>query len=158
MRSRALLVTILAALVAVPAPAAAQRPDAAMVGRWEGRTRLTAPWIVNRELTVSVSIRDDGAVTGTVGDARLLEGWLSSDRDVVASALALGREYVIEGHLEGPLLRAEGQQRARVRIALSWTGDTFEGELQTSGPHDGSPAEQRIMGTGLVLRRVASSR
>lgn len=154
-RARGLATLFLLLGAAVRAPA--QRPDSAMTGAWTGTARLTADWLASRALAVRIVIQEDGAVTGTVGDATLAGGHLVASRGIVERALRIGRQYLIEGRLTGPVIAAEGQTRARVRIGVDWSAGTWVGELQTSGSYDGPPQGQVISGTGLVLRRASGS-
>src|SRR6478672_4782832 len=94
------------AILAAPA-ALAQRPDAALVGEWNGVAHITSDWCLQRELDVRVRIRDDGTVQGQVGDATLRDGRLRSNRSAVARAMRLGTDWVIEGRLDGPVIRRE---------------------------------------------------
>ena len=157
MRKAASLFATLALIVGAHTPVRAQRVDSAMVGSWVGRSQITVSWTRQRELAVRVAIRDDGSVSGTIGDAQLIDGRFASGQSTVARALRLGREYVIEGRLSGPVIRSEAVQRARVRVSLDWKGQTFEGELLTSGTQEGSPADMILSATSLVLRRAGAA-
>lgn len=157
MRKPASLLLALALLVGAHTPMRAQRPDSVMVGSWVGRAQITVPWTLQRELAVRIAIRDDGSVSGTIGDAQLVDGRFASGRGPVGRALRRGREYVIDGRLWGSVIRSAAVQRARVRVPLDWTGQTFEGELQTSGTYEGSPADLILSATGLVLRRAGAA-
>ena len=148
------LLMLLATTVLSPASGRAQRPDSAMAGRWEGRARMSVPFSTRSDLAVSLVIAEDGTVSGTVGDATLVGARLATARGAMGRALRIGREYMIEGALSGSLVRSEVMQRGRVVISLDWKNDTFVGELQTSGTHDGAPESQVITATGLVLHRT----
>ena len=144
------------AFLAAP-PASAQRPDAALVGEWNGVAHITSDWCLQRELGVRVSIRDDGTVQGQVGDATLRDGRLRSNRSAVARAMRLGTDWVIEGRLDGPIVRREAIVRDHVRLPLNWTGGTLEGELATSGSYEPMRDDMVLLASGLVLRRVAGA-
>ena len=157
MRKTASLVVVLASIVGVHTSVRAQRMDSAMVGAWAGRAQVAVPWSQQRELEVRVLIRHDGSVSGTIGDAQLIDGRFSNARGPAGRALRIGREYAIAGGLSGPVIRSEAVQRASVRVSLDWKGHTFEGELQTSGTPDGSSADMALGATGLVLHRVSTA-
>ena len=74
MRKAASLFATLALIVGAHTPVRAQRVDSAMVGSWVGRSQITVSWVRQRELAVRVAIRDDGSVSGTIGDAQLVAG------------------------------------------------------------------------------------
>jgi hypothetical protein len=155
MRTPLFLLATLALVAGALAPSRAlgQRLDPAMIGSWEGRAHIAVSWTVQQTLEVRVAIADDGSVAGTVGDAKLSNARFSPARGPVGRALRIGPEYVITGQLIGPVIRAEALTRASVRVLLDFKKDSFEGELQTSGTGDGTPADLILNATGLVLRR-----
>jgi hypothetical protein len=146
----------LAALVLAlsAAPAAAQRPDSALLGSWEGQARITVDWTRQRELMVRVSISPDGSVAGTIGDAGLTGGRVFDNRGTLSRALRVGPQWVIEGRLAGPLIRAENLQRESLRISVALKAGTLEGALETSGTEDGGKESMKLTASGLVLRRA----
>lgn len=154
MRYSASLLAALTLIVVVHTSVRAQRVDSVMVGTWAGRAQIAVPWTQQRELDVRVAIRGDGTVSGTIGDAQLIDGRFVNARGAVGRALRIGREYAIEGRLSGAVIRAEAVQRASVRILLDWKGQGFEGDLQTNGTLEGSPTDMVLSATSLVLRRV----
>lgn len=147
----ALVVALLLSTL-VHAPIGAQRPDSALVGEWSGVAQVAEDWVVQRALPVRVAIRADGSVSGTVGDAAL-SGSIRSNRSVIARAVGLGTDWVVEGALTGPLISREAIQRDRVRLPLDWTGTTLSGTLETSGSYERRRADTRLTAKGLVLRR-----
>ena len=157
MRKSASLLAVLASIVGVHTSVRAQRVDSAMVGAWAGRAQIAVPWSKQRVLAVRVLIQHDGSVSGTIGDAQLIGGRFANARGPAGRALRIGREYAIAGSLSGPVIRSEAVQRASVRLSLDWKGQTFEGELQTSGTPQGSSADMALSATGLVLRRVSTA-
>ena len=152
---RALASPLLAfALIAFTrAPLQAQSPDSGAVGRWFGRAELTAPW-AQRELMVRLDVQPDGGVTGTIGDAALVDGCLFPESQV-ARSLRLARDIVIEGRLSGPILGTEGVHRERVYLTLDRSLDRMVGELHTSGTDDG-PAATRVLAARMTLERVGA--
>lgn len=157
MGNSASLLAALALIVGVHTSVQAQRIDSAMVGVWAGRAQIAVSWTQQRELAVRVGIRDDGSVSGTIGDAQLIDGRFANARGPVGRAMRVGREFMIGGRLSGPLIRSEAVQRASVRLSLDWKGQTFEGELQTSGTQEGSAEDMVLSATSLVLRRAGGA-
>jgi hypothetical protein len=102
---------------------------------------------------VRLDIREDQSVTGTIGDARLVDGRLYSESRVVR-ALGLARQYAIAGKLNGCLIRAEGVLRDRVHLSLERSGQTLTGDLQTSGAYEGRPSDLILTAGGIVLHRA----
>jgi propanediol utilization protein len=154
MRQPAILFVTVALLAGTPTAARPQHPDSSMVGTWAGSAQITVPWTMQRDLAVRVTIRDDGSVSGTIGDAQLVDGHFANARGIVARALRIGREYCIEGKMSGMVIRSEAVQRATVRMSIDWKRQTFEGELQTSGTFDGTPEDLILTAEGLVLKRA----
>jgi hypothetical protein len=153
MRALASSLLALALIAFTRAPLPAQSPDSGMVGRWFGRAELTAPW-AQRELAVRLDVQPGGGVTGTIGDATLVDGRLFPDSRV-ARSLGLARATAIEGRLSGSILRTEGVHRERVYLTLDRVLDRMVGELQTSGTIDG-PASTRVLTARVTLERVGA--
>lgn len=152
---RALASSLLAlALIALPrAPLQAQAPDTGAVGRWFGRAELIAPW-AQRELGVRLDIQPDGGVSGTIGDAVLVDGRVFPDNRI-ARSLGLARALAVEGRLSGSIMRTAGVHRERVHLTLDRVLDRMVGELQTSGTYDG-PVSTRVITARVTLERVGA--
>lgn len=153
MRTLASSLLALALIASAKAPLQAQHPDSGAVGRWFGRAELTAPW-TRRALDVRLDIQPGGGVSGTIGDAVLVEGHIFADSRV-ARALRLAREHAIEGRLAGSIMRTEGVYRERVHLTLDRVLDRMVGELQTSGSIDG-PVSDRVITARVTLERVGA--
>lgn len=154
--SSSLVVVLTLALLAAPR-GLAQRPDPALAGEWSGTAHVTSDWCLQRELGVRVRIHDDGSVEGQVGDATLRDARIRSNRSRIARAMGLGTDWVIEGHLSGPIIAREAVVRDLVRLPLNWTGSTLQGELATSGSYEPMRDDLVVLASGLVLRRVAGA-
>ena len=72
-------------------------------------------------------------MTGTVGDARLMEGRFLKNRGGLGRKLNIETDYIIKGHLDGPIVAAEGITRARVMMPLNFDGGSIKGGVATSG-------------------------
>lgn len=151
------IVVLFALATLASLPASAQRPDTALVGEWNGVAHITSDWCLQRELAVRVRIHDDGTVQGQVGDATLRGARIRSNRTRIARAMGLGTDWVIEGHLSGPIILHEAVVRELVRLPLNWTGSTLDGELATSGSYEPMRDDMVLLASGLVLRRVAGA-
>lgn len=156
LKPRSFVIAFGLALLAGPR-ASAQRPDAALVGEWSGSAHITSDWCLQREIGVHVRIHDDGTVQGQVGDAALRDARIRSNRSPVARAMGLGTDWVIEGHLNGPIILHEAVVRELVRLPLNWTGSALQGELATSGSYEPRRDDMVLLASGLVLRRVGSA-
>jgi hypothetical protein len=137
------------------ASAGAQQPQAAMVGAWSGSASITVDWTQQKALEVRVTLSADGSIAGTVGDATLVRARMRPNRTVLERAAHLGSDYIIEAGLDGPILRADGIQRASVRIPLDWNGSAFTGSVATNGTYDGGREAMKLMASNLVLRRAS---
>lgn len=152
MRTAASFVAPLALAALVRLPLQAQRPDSAMVGRWAGQAVLTAPVTQQHELSMQLDIRDNGIVTGMVGDALLVDAHIYRDNRL-AQVLRLGRQYAVDGHLSGDIIRRESVNRETVHLSLDRMGTHLTGYLQTSGSYEGEIGDRLLYGT-VSLERV----
>ena len=153
MRALASSLLALALIAFTRAPLQAHAPDTGTVGRWFGRAELLAPW-AQRELGVQLDIRPDGGVSGTIGDAVLVDGRVFPDSRI-ARSLGLARALAVEGRLSGSIMRTAGVHRERVHLTLDRVLDRMVGELQTSGTYDG-PVSTRVITARVTLERVGA--
>lgn len=141
---------MLASLTALPAQVATP----VMVGRWKGEAEIAVDWTKARTLLVDIRILSDDRVTGTVGDATLVDGRLMRNRGPIARALRWSRDYIIAGALEGPVIAAEGIKRDAVKMPLNFVDGRFEGGVNTSGTAFGGAKAMVLAAEKLVLHRV----
>ncbi|MEO8620912.1 MAG: hypothetical protein ABI625_07595 [bacterium] len=151
---RRMLALAAVGLAVVTASAFGQRPDSAFVGAWEGSAHITVDWTPQTELFVRIIIREDGGVTGTIGDANLTDARFFDNRGFLARSIRFAPNWIIEGRLSGFIIRAEDIRRESVRISVARKADTFEGSLSTSGTNDGGKDSMKLTASGLVLRRT----
>lgn len=148
------LVTLALIVLASTTLPAQHSADSVYQGRWFGRAELTVPWTNRRALEIRLDVHPDGGVSGTIGEALLVDARIYRDSPV-AHALRLARDYAIEGRLAGALIRHEGVVRDRVRLSVDCGGDRMTGELETSGVYDG-PISGRLLKARVVLERVGA--
>jgi hypothetical protein len=141
---------VLASLTALPAQVATP----VMVGRWKGEAQIAVDWTKARTLLVDIRIASDDRVTGTIGDASLVDGRLMRNRGPIARALGLSRDYIIAGALEGPVIAVENIERDAVKMPLNWIDGRFEGGFNTSGTKLGGAESMVLAAEKLVLHRV----
>lgn len=133
------------------ATAQVARPE--MCGRWQGTAEVAVNWTKARTVSVSIAITPDDRVTGMVGDATLLDAHLLSNRGWVGKTLRLKTDYLIDGRLEGPIIRDEHLVRSEVMMPLDWTGGGFAGAITTNGAKTGD-AETMAFSAKVRLRRA----
>lgn len=133
LRITGLIATLAALMIANSSRADENILTPAMTGHWEGNARIVVIWCKQKYLPVKVDIHPDGSVTGTVGDATLIDGRFESNRGWLFRKLNWATDYIIMGDLKGPLVAAEGITRAKVKIPLNFTNGTFEGGVNSSG-------------------------
>ena len=107
----------------------------AMVGTWSGQAHIVVVWCQQKELPVRVEIHPDATVTGTVGDATLLDGRLGSDRGWLLRRLHWAEDYIITGKLQGNLVAAEDIRRERVFIPMGFTNGVYQWGVRGRGKY-----------------------
>ena len=148
---------IIFALGAITIGLVTQRADPAshggFAGSWTGTADVFVSWTRQRVLPVALDIHTDGTVEGHVGDARLTDGRLRSNRGSFGRALHVKTDWIITGQLAGPLIAAESVYRERVTLPLNWSGTEFSGSVQSSGSMFGGKDRMALAAGHLVLRR-----
>jgi hypothetical protein len=133
------------------ATAQVARPE--MCGRWQGSADVAVNWTKARTLTVAIAISSDDRVTGTIGDATLRDAHLLSNRGWLGKALRIKTDYLIDGRLEGPMIRDEHLVRSEIMMPLDWTGSEFVGAIGTNGTKTGD-AETMAFTAKVQLHRA----
>lgn len=133
------------------ATAQVARPE--MCGRWQGTADVAVNWTKARTVLVAIAITPDDRVTGTIGDASLLDAHLLSTRGWLGRTLRIKTDYLIDGRLEGPIIRDEHLVRSEVRMPLNWTGSEFTGAIGTNGTKTGG-AETMAFAAKVRLHRA----
>lgn len=134
--------------------AGAQVATPSMVGHWKGEASIFVNWTKTKTLVVDLRIGADDRVTGTIGDAQLIDGQLFSNRGWFGRSLHVKTDYRVLGKLDGSIIAAENITRESVSLPLNWKDGVFEGGLATSGSQFGGAQSMIFTAGKLVLRRV----
>jgi hypothetical protein len=126
------LSTLLATFSACAAPHLVDPPPD-LQGTWVGEGRVNVDWVARRRLAVELVITQEGTVSGRVGDARLVEGFVRTNRSEVARALGMWSDWAIEGRLEDELLADEQFVAQRVLIPIDLAAGRLEGRVHAEG-------------------------
>jgi len=149
--SRVVLIKVLMALVLAPLALCAQ--GSPLAGHWTGFGDVVVSWTRARTLPADIVIAGDGVVTGTIGDAKLLNARFRKNRGRLASMMGWKTEYIIEGELEGPILHAEGLLRESVKIPLNVDGDRLKGSVATNGKPYGGFDKESFVSKLLLMKK-----
>lgn len=125
-----------------------------MVGHWKGEASIFVNWTKAKTLVVDVRIGADDRVTGTIGDAQVVEGRLVENRGWLGRSLGVKTDYRVLGRLDGRIIAAENITRESVSLPLNFKDGVFEGGLATSGSQFGGAQSMILTAGRLVLRRV----
>ena len=163
MRVRFLLLSVLLVLAACGQPSRpSDKPKtppefvAPLAGRWTGTSGVVVEWAKQKQLPVVLDIAPDGSVTGSVGDANLVNARLAKGRGAVQRSLGWARDFRVHGKLEGDLIATEGVRRDGVDIVFDRADDgTLVGGLTSSGSKVGGKDEMQLAAGKMVLRREA---
>ena len=153
MPSRGLKIVAALLMLIAASETRAQIATPPMLGVWQGEGVVVVPWVRQRTIPVTLTILANDSVSGTIGDAKLVSGWFTTRDPQSRVGLRWNTDYIIIGHLDGPIVRDEGIWRPSVQIPLNWNGREFAGGFSTSGWRVGS-VDHRTVDANLVLRRV----
>lgn len=140
-----LSVLILLAIVTIVAGCLAQPMDsipASLLGAWHGETAVRLPIVFVPEpdddpsddirvlVAIDITIHDDGTVTGTVGDAELVECVLKQNRGELGRQLNLATDYIVmDGYLAGAIVPADETPEKNITIPFNLVDDHLRGSL-----------------------------
>jgi len=125
-----------------------------VVGPWEGKAHIIVDWCKQKNLSIAVDIREDGTVSGKVGDATLTEGQLKRNRGWLGRKLRVKTDYIIIGKLAGPIVASENFTRSAVKIPIDAKNGKLLGGLHTSGSKFGGSRRGRLSAGSLSLERI----
>lgn len=123
-----------------------------VAGEWKGQCKSFPP-LTGGVLTIDLTILPDGKVSGSVGDARIVDGCIRHRSSLEPRAFN-HFEYRIDFKLAGPLSKRDDVTREGGRINLDWSGGDLKGWFVTSGPHLGGPKTIQLHTRDLVLKRT----
>jgi hypothetical protein len=128
-----------------------------LAGQWTGNAKVVVVWANQKQLPVKLDIAGDGAVSGTVGDATLMNARMRSGRGQFERSLGWGREYRIHGQLSGDMIQAEQIHRDAVDIVLDPSDGALVGGLNSSGSKFGGKESMILSAGDLRLQRIAAT-
>jgi hypothetical protein len=125
-----------------------------LAGPWSGSATIVVNWTNQKQLLVKLKIAEDGSVSGTVGDASLVNAKLSPSRGSLQRSLGWGRDYRIHGQLRGDLVKAEAIRRDAVDIVFDRLDEqTLVGGLTSSGTEFGGKESMKLAAGKMTLIR-----
>jgi hypothetical protein len=129
---------------------------AQLAGRWTGNSQIVVQWATQKRLPLDLTIAPDGAVAGTVGDARLIDGRIAPSRNNFERTLGWGRDWRIDGKLDGDLIPAEQIRRDAITILFDESaGDgALVGGVNSSGSKFGGKEHMILTAQKMKLQRT----
>jgi len=82
-----------------------------------------------------------------------MEGRFLKNRGWLGRKLNIETDYIIKGHLDGPIAAAEGITRARVLMPFNFDGGLIQGGIATSGTWFGGKDSMVLTARSLKLTR-----
>jgi hypothetical protein len=116
-----------------PLMASAEMGPADFAGSWSAHLTSVTRKPLPNELVVSLDIRRDGAIKGTVGDA-VFTGHLESNRSWFGRMMHWRTDYLIRGELSNVVTSYGGIAGDKLIAPLTRRGDTLSGALFLSHP------------------------
>ena len=120
--------------------------DAALAGVWQGEAAVRPPISFEpppketpREPEVAVplaiTIHEDARVTGTVGDAELVDCVLKRNRGDLGRQLNVASDYIImDGYLDGPIIPGDEELRKEFTIPFNIVDGHMQGSVMWLQP------------------------
>lgn len=113
-----------------------------LIGTWHGESRVRLPIVfvpesdddpsddVQVPVALNITIHDDGTVTGTVGDAELVECVLKQNRGELGRRLNMATDYIVmDGYLAGAIVPADETPEKALTIPFNIVDDHLRGTL-----------------------------
>jgi len=113
-----------------------------LLGTWHGDTTVRLPIVfvpepnddpsdnVRLPIAIDLTIHDDGTVTGTVGDAQLVNCVLKQNRGELGRRLNLATDYIImDGYLSGAMVPEDEEPEKALTIPFNIVDGHLRGTL-----------------------------
>ncbi len=133
-----IVATLLAGCLARPM----ETIPAPLIGTWHGESTVRLPIVfvpesdddpsddVRVPVAIELTIHDDGTVTGTVGDAELVECVLKQNRGELGRRLNMATDYIImDGYLAGAVVPEDETPEKDLTIPFNIVDDHLHGSL-----------------------------
>lgn len=104
-------------------------PPADLVGTWSGKMRVWGGYCARDSVDVTLSVRADGRVTGTVGGATLRNGMFHDNRGWIARKLNMKSEYRITCDLDGLLCESSDRAVHNLNVPFNRYGAGIRGAM-----------------------------
>ena len=135
------VLTVVTLLVGCLARPLATVPEP-LLGTWHGESTVRLPIVfvpepdndpsddVRLPITIDLTIHDDGTVTGTVGDAQLVDCVLKKNRGELGRQLNLATDYIImDGYLSGAIVPEDEEPEKELTIPFNIVDGHLHGTL-----------------------------
>lgn len=140
------LVVLLLLAVALGVGGCLARPldtvPAALLGAWHGEATVRLPIVFEPEpdsdptddvllpLAIDITIDEDGTVTGTVGDAELVDCVLKQNRSELGRQLNIATDYIVmDGYLAGAIVIEDETPEKNITIPVNLVDGQLRGSL-----------------------------
>ena len=130
-----------------------------IAGTWIGSAHILANWTSTTALQVRLNIADDGQVSGSIGDARISSGRVTTTSNR-AKAFDRYSVFTVKLELQGPLLASDGITRGKFDLQLETSHEMLTGFGASNGNKSWPGASRssrirsaKIQVTGLELHK-----
>lgn len=137
-RRVALSFFFMALLAVMSCSARSWTPPAEILGTWSGKSEVFAKFKKGESpsdhpddwIEITVTIHRDGRVEGAVGDAKLENCKVASNRGWLGRKLNIKTDYIVRGgYLEGAIVLDDSTSRREFTIPFNIVDGTFAGGL-----------------------------
>ena len=128
-------------------------PPSELVGRWTGEARIIVSWCQQKKLPIDITIASDGAVAGTIGDAKLKNARIKKNRGFLGRLFHIKTDYIIRGELVGPIVAREKITRKSLSIPFNLVEGELRGGLTTSGSWFGGKEKMELSASKMALKK-----
>jgi hypothetical protein len=152
--------TAVAALALTAACVGTERIDptpAELRGTWKGSARCIVTWAEDHRLPIDLTITPEGSVSGTIGTARLVGGYLAKNRGELGRSLGIKTDYVVHASLDGVVIQGEPVTSKVLFIPFDLTERKgvphWSGGVTTCKTSTGGGKDHAVVATDLEVTR-----
>lgn len=107
------------------------QPNEKIIGTWIGNAKINAGFkIIQDRIDIQITVYEDGTVTGTIGNAKLLGCKMSLNRNNFERFINVKTDYIISGgYLEGKIVPKDTLDYRDISMPFNIEAGTIKGSI-----------------------------
>jgi hypothetical protein len=143
-RLKAIIIFLIIMLILIPVSVACNRsamknftPSQSLIGKWTGECEISAPFKKGQSpspyeedwINIEIIIKEDGSVTGLIGDAQLTGCTVQQNRTRFEKLINIKTDYIITGSLKNGITKQDTAIERNITIPFNISDAELKGSI-----------------------------